>query len=126
MQTPNTAHHYSEALSWQHHAVGVTLSVCPERLEKVQGKIKAAAYREILEDCLIQFAGRLRLKNLNNDPKHTEIIDHLSSKSKPRPQCNRQFVTGLDEGDLRLIPVQPDRGSSRFVKKNYTKLEHPA
>lgn len=55
----------------QHHAAG------PGRLEKVEGEMNAAKYREILEDNLIQCArdmwlGRRFIFQQDVDPKHTD------------------------------------------------------
>lgn len=55
---------------WGHFA-----AASPERLVKVEGKMNAAKYKEILEDNLIQSARELRLGRRfifqpDNDPKH--------------------------------------------------------
>ena len=52
-----THHPHHEAMWWQHHAVGMLLNCV--RLVKVEGKMNAAKYRELLEDNLIQSAREL-------------------------------------------------------------------
>ena len=58
-------HPYSEAWWWQHHA-----GTC--RLFRIEGKINAAIYWDILEENLLQSTVKWRFMfQQENDPKHT-------------------------------------------------------
>ena len=126
---PNTAHHQKHTIPTVKHGGGsIMLWGCfsaagPGRLVKIEGRMNAAKYTEILGDNLIQSARELRLGRRfifqqDNDPKHTAKATLVKkepgkcsgvAESKPRPQSYREFVAGLEKGCSCPIPAQPDR-----------------
>lgn len=79
---PNTAHHPENTIPTVKHGGGsIMLWGCfsasgPGKLVKIEGKMDAAKYREILEENLLKSArdlglGRRFIFQQDNDPKHT-------------------------------------------------------
>ena len=72
-----TWHHpYGKAWWWQHHVVGVIFSGRAGKLVRIEGKMKGAKVKEILDETLLQSAQDLRLGRRlifqqDNYPKHT-------------------------------------------------------
>uniref|UniRef100_A0AAQ4PAV4 Tc1-like transposase DDE domain-containing protein n=1 Tax=Gasterosteus aculeatus aculeatus TaxID=481459 RepID=A0AAQ4PAV4_GASAC len=78
--SPGQYHSYREARWWQHHAVGMFFSGRNwETIVRIEGKMNAAMYRDILDENMLQSAQDLRLGlrfifQQDNDPNHTAKI----------------------------------------------------
>ncbi len=80
-KSPGQYHPYIEAW-WQHHAVGCLSAAGTGRLVRIEGKINAAMYRDILDENLLQSGpqtldlrlGQRFIFQQVNDPKHTAKI----------------------------------------------------
>uniref|UniRef100_A0AAV2K153 Transposase n=1 Tax=Knipowitschia caucasica TaxID=637954 RepID=A0AAV2K153_KNICA len=82
---PGTAHHQANTIPTVKHGGGsIMLWGCfsaagTERLVKIEGKMNAAMYRDIMDENLLQSALDLKLEQRfifqeDNDPKHTAKI----------------------------------------------------
>ena len=80
LSSPREYHPHSEAMWWQHHAVGMFFISRDRKLVRIEGMMDGAKYRESLEGNLFQSSRDLRLGlglgrrftfQQDNDPKHT-------------------------------------------------------
>ncbi|KAI3355869.1 hypothetical protein L3Q82_004421 [Scortum barcoo] len=96
---PGTAHHQANTIPTVKHGGGsIMLWGCfsaagTGRLVRIEGKMNAAMYRDILDENLLQSALDLRLGRRfifqqDNDPKHTAKItkEWLQDNSEPEPR----------------------------------------
>uniref|UniRef100_A0A8D0AC34 Tc1-like transposase DDE domain-containing protein n=1 Tax=Sander lucioperca TaxID=283035 RepID=A0A8D0AC34_SANLU len=127
-RTPGTAHLLANTIPTVKHGGGsimqwgVFSAAGTGRLVRIEGKMNAAMYRDILEENMLQSAPDLRLGRRfifqqDNDPKHTAKI------SKEWLQDNSVNVLEWpsqrsENGCAPTLPIQPDGARDGSVKRN--------
>ena len=120
---PGTAHHQAKTIPTVKHGGGsIMLSGCfsaagTGRLVKIEGKMNATMYRDLLNENLLQSALDLRLGRRfifqqDNDPKHTAKISEVASGqlcecprvAQPEPRLE-SYGTSLERFENGCTPT---------------------